>query len=87
MNSRIDYLDSSKGILVALVVAAHIFQESYLWKFAYNFHMEAFFVISGLLICYTASYKKPWKKILSSKIRTMLIPLCFLNFGALQEIL
>ena len=76
-SARLQSLDVSKGILIVLVVAAHIFQKSYFWKFAYNFHMEAFFIISGMLICHTASYQKPWKKILSSKIRTMLIPLCF----------
>ena len=77
MKSRLDHLDVSKGILIILVVAAHIFQRSYLCKFAYNFHMEAFFIISGLLICHTASHKKAWSAILRSKITTLLIPFFF----------
>lgn len=87
MNSRIDYLDVSKGILITLVVAAHIFQQTLFWKFAYSFHMEAFFVISGLLICYTASYKKSWTLILRSKIRTLMIPFLFFElWGVLRDI-
>lgn len=42
MKSRLDYLDVSKGILIILVVAAHIFQSGFVCKLAYNFHMEAF---------------------------------------------
>lgn len=87
MNSRIDYLDVSKGILITFVVAAHIFQETLFWNFAYSFHMEAFFVISGVLICYTASYKKPWASNLRSKIRTLMIPFLFFElWGVLRDI-
>lgn len=87
MKSRLDHLDVSKGILIILVVAAHIFQRSYLCKFAYNFHMEAFFIISGLLICHTASHKKAWSAILRSKITTLLIPFFFFEmWGILRDL-
>ena len=77
MKQRLDHLDVSKGFLIILVVVAHVFQSGFVCKLAYNFHMEAFFIISGLLIRHTAADTKPWKRLVPAKITSLLIPFCF----------
>lgn len=87
-SKRIDYLDNSKGILIILMVAAHVFQDCYFYDFTYSFHMMAFFFISGILLNYSSSLTKPYKKVIESKIRTMAIPFVFFELlGILRDLL
>ena len=87
-SNRIDYLDKSKGLLIILMVAAHVFQDCYFYDLIYSFHMMAFFFISGLLLNYSSSLRKPYKKVFESKIRTMVIPFIFFELlGILRDLL
>ena len=77
MKSRIEYLDYAKGILVLTVIIGHIYQDTFISKFIYNFHMMAFFFISGIQFNYSATMKKPMHQIILSRICSMMIPFCF----------
>ena len=56
MNSRLQFLDSLKGLLIIMVVIGHVIQSSnpdyqhdILFRFIYSFHMPLFLAISGYL--------------------------------------
>lgn len=88
MKQRIVYVDAAKGILIVLMVAAHIFQNSFFFDFAYSFHMMAFFFISGMMLNYSSAIRKPYWQLVQSKLRTMLIPLCFFELlGILRDLI
>lgn len=75
---RLDYIDTAKGILIVLVVVAHIFykyENSLAIRFIYAFHMPAFFIISGILTNHTKTYAMPLPKIIYKKATSFLIPL------------
>ena len=50
---RIIDIDCAKGILIILMVIAHVFQYGVVHDIVYSFHMAAFFVISGILMNYS----------------------------------
>lgn len=56
MKERLHYLDTQKGILIILVIIGHViqsnieqYQDVFLFRFIYSFHMPLFFFISGFL--------------------------------------
>ena len=49
MKIRLDYPDIFKGIAILLMVIGHCYGSCFLSKYAYSFHMAAFFFISGYL--------------------------------------
>ncbi len=88
MKKRIDYIDKAKGILIILTVIGHIWQSGYVHNVIYSFHMPAFFVISGMLLCYTQSYKKDYLKFVLSRIYSFGIPFVFIEvLGCLTDII
>lgn len=88
MKQRLDYIDRTRGILIILVVIGHIWQDGYLHNFIYNFHMPAFFAISGMLLCYTQSYKKNFLSFARSRIYSFGIPFIFIEIlGSLTNII
>lgn len=88
MKQRIAYVDAAKGILIVLMVAAHVFQNSFFFDFAYSFHMMAFFFISGMMLNHSSAMRKPYWQLLRTKLRTMLIPLCFFELlGILRDLI
>lgn len=74
---RMKYIDNAKGILVLLMVIAHIFQQGYLYDLIYTFHMPAFFVINGFLLQKTNAFDKPIYEFLKSRIMSIIIPFLF----------
>lgn len=74
---RIDYIDNAKGLLILLMVIAHIFQKGYLHDIIYTFHMPAFFIINGLLFNYSSSIKKSLFDFTKSRMYNLLVPFCF----------
>lgn len=82
MTSRIAYIDYIKALAITLVVVGHIpfyfegfNQHSLLMKIIYAFHMPLFMFVSGYFALNTL--KKPFYKLLSSKIRQLLFPAVF----------
>ena len=79
-------LDIAKGILIFLVVWGHAIQMGFgygygesglymrnaIYRGIYSFHMPLFMAISGYLFYY--SNKKPFGKVLSSKLKSIGIP-------------
>ena len=74
---RIHWLDIAKGLLIILVVFGHIFQSlpqyTTACDFIYSFHMPAFFIISGLTLNTTTSFKTFFCK----KIKHLMVPYLF----------
>lgn len=88
MKERIYYLDNAKSILIILMVVCHVFLYTFLFDFVYNFHMMAFFFISGLLFQHTASMEKPYTSFVKSRVRSMVIPFLFFElWGVITGIL
>ena len=88
MAKRLDYLDIAKGILIILVVIGHIWQSGPVFNIIYAFHMPAFFLISGMLLRYTCSYKKPMRTFLKSRLFSFGIPFVFIEIlGCLTDII
>lgn len=79
MGRRVESLDYAKGILVILVVIGHIFQDTFASKFIYNFHMMAFFFISGVQFNFSSTIKKPLFQIIKARFYSMIIPLFFFD--------
>ena len=87
MNRRIEYLDTAKGILIALMVLGHVLLRGVVHHYIYSFHMPAFFIISGILIKYTSLVDKPLSVILKKKIYSLIIPFIFFEvLGILTDI-
>lgn len=74
---RIEYLDHAKGILIILMVIGHIYQDTFISKFIYNFHMMAFFLISGMQFNFSRTLHMPLLKAIKTRIYTMMVPFCF----------
>lgn len=88
MKERLDYIDKARGILIILMVIGHIWQSGFFFDVIYAFHMPAFFVISGILMHHTQSYKKPFGQFLKTKILAYGIPFIWIELlGVLTDIL
>jgi len=82
-NTRLEYVDLAKGIMILLVVAGHIIQEycamaeqEPIHAFIYSFHMPLFFLLSGYVMGITQPKlmsQSFWKWLLH-KMETLLIP-------------
>ena len=71
---RIDWLDIAKGIAIILVIVGHtVANPSPLRTIIFSFHMPLFFILAG----YTFRIK-PWKEVLSSSLKRLLIPFLLL---------
>ncbi len=77
MRVRDQSIDVAKGILTIFVVYGHVFSESYGKSFVYAFHIPAFFIISGMLICVTEEWKRSWLQIIQRNIQTIVVPYIF----------
>lgn len=88
-NKRDLSLDIARGIAIILVVIGHSTYIPPTINIGIStFHLPAFFVISGWLICEKQEYAFPLKKILLSKVRTIFIPyIWFSIFTLLVDIL
>lgn len=71
---RLDYLDKAKGILIMLMVSAHVFAYGYFSSVVYSFHMPAFFVISGILLNYTNACDRNYKNFVLKRLFSFGIP-------------
>ena len=58
MNSRIKFIDYSKGLGILFVVFGHVYCASNIvTNWIYSFHMPLFFIISGFLLNFEYRYK------------------------------
>lgn len=86
--NRLDYIDRAKGILIILVVIGHIWQAGKVFNTIYVFHMPAFFVISGLLLGITKSYRKGFGSFFLRRLYAFGIPFVFIELlGVLTDII
>ena len=86
--NRLDYIDRAKGILIILVVIGHIWQSGPVFNTIYVFHMPAFFVISGLLLGITKSYRKGFGSFFLRRLFAFGIPFLFIELlGVLTDII
>lgn len=88
MTKRLDYIDRAKGALIILVVIGHIWQAGCIHNWIYSFHMPAFFMISGMLMCHTRSYEKKYSAFLLSRLYAFGLPFIFFEIlGVLTDII
>ena len=99
---RIDYLDYAKGICIILMVACHAFASAGKYghqieamalsrSIIYQFHMPAFFILSGmffkkeytenLLLCVKDKLKHLWKPFVYSNMLFLLLHNILCRFG------
>ncbi len=69
---RLKYLDCGKGILIILVVIGHIFSGSIIRNWVYGFHVQAFFVLSGISSNYSNTYKSDFKVFVKKKCKRII---------------
>lgn len=72
---RLEWVDIFKGMVMILVVIGHATSQFNIY--IYQFHMAAFFFISGFL---DTSEKKTWGKLIKDKFFTLYFPLLFFVF-------
>ena len=77
---RLEYIDIAKGILIILVVLGHLFPEGYLREWVYGFHVQAFFILSGICVNYSKIYMSDFQKFLRKKLTTIIIPMLLFEF-------
>lgn len=81
---RLLYLDSMKGILIFLVILGHAIQftsqeyeDNFMFKFIYSFHMPLFLMISG----YLTYRKKHDNRMIAKRARQCLVPFIIWAFA------
>ena len=87
---RIEYLDSLKGFGIILVIINHILPSGHpIIKWMSDFHMPLFFVISGILLCYSSTLKnscntqfiiKKFKDLILTYLKYMFVLIIFIFF-------
>lgn len=88
MTKRLDYIDRARGSLIILSVVGHIWQAGCVHNLIYSFHMPAFFIISGMLMCHTRSYEKKYSDFLLGRLYAFGIPFIFFEIlGVLTDII
>ena len=88
MKERLNYIDRAKGILIILMVIGHVWQSGFVFDTIYTFHMPGFFIISGMLMHYTDSWKKPFGQFLCRKVLSYGIPFIWIEaLGVLTDII
>lgn len=78
MNHRILYLDNIKGFAILLVVLGHCiqfsnpkFDDDFLFRFIYSFHMPLFFMVSGYVSC---KIQFSWKETIRKRLYQLMLP-------------
>lgn len=78
MKQRILYLDNLKGIAILLVVLGHCiqftsieFDDDFIFRLIYSFHMPLFFMISGYVSCKTMV---KWNVIVRRRLYQLILP-------------
>ena len=85
---RLDYIDRAKGCLIILMIVGHIWQVSYAATLVYQFHMPAFFLISGYLLSLTKSYERGYGRFIKKRLFAFVLPYLFMDtIGILNDIL
>lgn len=75
-NKRIDYIDALKAFAMFLVVLGHAIPASPATAYIYSFHIQLFFLLSGVV--FSSARSKSYGKFLISKIKSLLVPyFCF----------
>lgn len=87
MNPRIAYIDSTRAILIAMVVLGHILNGAnpgydiipytLAQEFMDSFHMPAFFILSGMLLNVKKWHNSGFGKYLLHRAYTLLVPYIF----------
>lgn len=82
MKNRNEYIDTTKALLMILVIIGHLLISTYrtnsiIFKVIYSFHMPAFFMISGMLIDRGKYKKSDWKGYLIKRTKSILAPYLF----------
>lgn len=94
-NSRLEYIDISKGLLMVFVILGHIisaFNVSefvYIRRWIYTFHIPAFFMITGYLYNDSKWNSLSSKAFIIKHFKTLIIPYFFLDIfsGVIQMLL
>lgn len=77
MNTRIDYIDTAKGIGMLLVIFAHINYMQPSLTIIYSFHMPLFFIISGMM--FKKGKYKSFKPFIFSRLKSLICPYMFFS--------
>lgn len=77
MNTRIDYIDTAKGIGMLFVVFAHVNRMQPAFTIIYSFHMPLFFIISGML--FKPDKYESFKPFIRSRLKSLICPYVFFS--------
>lgn len=93
MKTRTAYIDTTRAILIFLVVLGHVLNYAdpeykvipYILarEFFNSFHMPAFFVLSGMLTDLEKWRARPWTTYILHKAKTLLVPYLFFEVLAI----
>lgn len=93
MKTRTAYIDTTRAILIFLVVLGHVLNYAdpeykvipYILarEFINSFHMPAFFVLSGMLTDIERWRTRPWTTYILHKAKTLLVPYLFFEVLAI----
>lgn len=84
--NRKNYLDTTKGIGILLVVAGHILNIQGLNNWIYSFHIPLFFIVSGITLGISNGWKeKSVRQNIISKAKSLLWP--YLTFSIISLIM
>ena len=80
MLKRLQWVDFSKGIVIILVVVAHVMHRgTFEIAFIYTFHMPFFFVMAGYLLN-VAKYEKRYNDFVNKSFKRLVFPYFLANF-------
>ena len=93
---RLDYIDISKGICILLIMLGHctagtaLRDNSLIIRWIYSYHVMSFFVISGFVIEHIHEDERPFRKIIISNFKGIMIPyyvfqLCYIILHAIKH--
>lgn len=72
--TRIQWIDTSRGIAIFLVVLGHVLRNDISYIYIYSFHMPLFFFLSGLVL---DRNKYTFKSFFRNRFNTLVLPYAF----------
>lgn len=80
MSQRLQWVDFAKGIVIILVVVAHVMHRgTFEIAFIYTFHMPFFFIMAGYLLN-VAKYEKRYNDFVNKSFKRLVVPYFLANF-------
>lgn len=80
-NSRVEYIDTTKGLGIFLVVLGHCYaRENFITIWLNSFHMPLFFIVVGYILRYKQMAKGSLKFNIRSRLNNIVVHIYFLEY-------